>query len=50
MIREKAVPERWAGPHVDQNARDLLDDHGLVPTGGGGGGVGVATHRLEVVV
>lgn len=46
MIRGKAVPERWAGPHVDQNARDLLDDHGLVPTGGA---VGAATHRLEVV-
>ena len=30
MIREKAVPERWAGPHVDQAVRDLLDDHGLV--------------------
>ena len=30
MIRKKAVPERWAGPHVDQAARDLLDDHGLV--------------------
>ena len=41
------VMDKWAGPHVDQHARDLLDDWGLFPTGGAV--VGAVGHRMEVV-
>jgi len=46
MNWRNVVTDKWAGPHVDQSFRDLLDDHGLVPIDGVA--VGAATHRMEV--
>ena len=34
MIRAITEKETVIGPHVDQSARDVLDDLGLVPTYG----------------
>lgn len=47
MLRANAVREKPIGPHIDQCARDALDDRGLVANDDVA--VGAATNTMEVV-
>lgn len=47
MNRMTLVPDKLMGPHVDQGARDAIDDLGLVLTAGQV--AGLDTYLMEVV-